>query len=74
MYGIHYVRASSLGKIIQFENNGLVRELSLFVRGIFEVTMNQSLGTHGNSLPSGPGTESNVFYDLLCKRGLRELI
>ena len=34
----------------------------------------QSLGTYGNRLLSGYGTETDVFYDLMCKPGLRELI
>ena len=36
--------------------------------------MKQSLGTHMNRLRSGPGTDTDVFNDLLCKCGLRELV
>ena len=74
MYGIKYVRARALVKIVQLTNHVLVHELALVVQGRVEVVKKQSLETHGNGICSGYGTKTDIFYDLLCKRGLSELI
>ena len=74
MYRIHCVRKIALGQIVQFTNHRLVHELSLVLWGIIKVMMKQSLGTHGNGICSGPGTKTDVFYYILCKSELREII
>ena len=74
MYGIHNFRASALGQIVQFTNQGPVHELDLVVRGRIEMMTKQALGTHGNGIHSGVGNETDVFDNLLCKYGLCEFI
>ena len=74
MYRIQYVRKSELGQIVQLTNHILVHELALVLRGIIKVIMKQPLGTYGNGLCSGPGTKTDVLYDILCKSGRSELI
>ena len=74
MHGVHYIRLSALGEIIQIANHGSVLKLALVVRGRIQVMMKKSLSTHGNRLLSGPGTETYILDYLLSKRWLRELI
>ena len=74
MHGVHYIRSSALGQIIQLANHILVLELALVVRGRIKVIMKKSLSTHGNRLLSGPGTETYILDYLLIKCWLRELI
>ena len=74
MYGIHNVTAGEMGQIVKFTNHVLAHELALVVRVIIEAIMKQALGTHSNGLCSGPGTNTDVFDNLLCKHVLREFI
>ena len=74
MNGVHYIRSSALGQIVQLANHRLVLELSLVVRGRIKVMMKKSLSTHENRFWSGPVTETYILDYLLSKRWLRELI
>ena len=47
MHGVHYIRSSALGQIVQLANHGSVLELALVVRGGIKVMMKKSLSTHG---------------------------
>ena len=74
MHGVHYIRSSALGQIIQLANHGSVLELALVVRGRIKVTMKKYLNTHMNRLWSGPRTKMYILDYLLSKSWLRELI
>ena len=74
MHGVHYIRSSAPGQIIQLANHGLVLELALIVWGRINVMMKKSLSTQGNRLWIGTETETYILNCLLSKRWLRELI
>ena len=74
MPGVHLLRQSALGQIVQLVNHGVVLEIALVVRGRIKLMMKKSLSTHRNRLWSGPGTETYILDYLLSKRWLRVLI
>ena len=74
MHGVHYIRSSALGQIIQLANNGSVLELALVVRVIIKAMMKNYLRTHGNRLWSGPRTKTYILDYLLSKRWMYELV
>ena len=74
MHGVHHIRLSALGQIIQLANHGSVLELALVVWGRINVMMKKSLSTQGNMLWSGTDTKTYILDYLLSKLWLRELI
>ena len=50
MHGVHYIRLSLLGQIVQLADHGSVLKLALVMWGRIKVMMKKSLSTHRNRL------------------------